>query len=80
MDSMNTRESRMRIAKKILKINKELKERNKVSVDEQKRQLHLDRNFITKLQNDKRRLQAELRHMCSKIVMLDDEIIAALSP
>nr|UUG47230.1 ORF17 [Bracoviriform inaniti] len=79
MDSMNTREYRTKIAKKILKINKELKEMHEESEERWKKQFVRDRNYIMKLQSDKRKLQAELRFMCRKVVMLNDEIIAALN-
>nr|UUG47269.1 ORF56 [Bracoviriform inaniti] len=71
MDSMNTPEYRMVVARKILKINKVLIE---------KQHFVCDHNYIKKLHLDKKRLQAELRFMCRKVVMLNDEIIAALNP
>nr|UUG47249.1 ORF36 [Bracoviriform inaniti] len=79
MDSVNTREYRTRIAKKILKINNELNEMEAETVGKQKEHSNRDHNYIMKLQHDKKKLQAELRFMCRKLVMLSDDIIEALS-
>ncbi|KAG8148327.1 CiV19.5g2-like-9 protein [Chelonus insularis] len=78
MDSVNSREYRTRLARKILKINKELNQMNEQSVGKWKGHLNRDHNYIMKLQHDKKKLQVELQFMCRKVVMLSDEIIEAL--
>ncbi|KAG8148316.1 CiV19.5g2-like-3 protein [Chelonus insularis] len=76
MDSMNTREYRSKIAKKIIKLRKELE--NLQAVDNLKTHSSQDQQYIIKLKQDKERLQAELVFMCRKVATLSDEIIEAL--
>ncbi len=78
MDSMNTREYRSKLARKIIKLKRELAELNNEPVDNRNKQLVRDHNHIRKLQQHKERLQAELRFMCRKVLMVDEEIIDAL--
>ncbi|KAG8148315.1 CiV19.5g2-like-2 protein [Chelonus insularis] len=78
MDSVNTHEYRMKIAKKILKVKKELKELDPQIVNESEEHPIHGNQYIIKLLRDKKRLQAELQFMCRKIVMLNDELIEAL--
>ncbi len=79
MDSVNTREYRSRLARKIIKIKKELDEIDEQSANKwREHSIHVNHRFI-KLNHDKDRLQAELRFMCRKIVIMNDEIIEALS-
>ncbi|KAG8148324.1 CiV19.5g2-like-8 protein [Chelonus insularis] len=78
MDSMNTHEYRMKLARKIIRLKKELAERNSEPVNKWEKHSVPDHAYIKKLQHDKARLQAELRFMCRKIVMLNEEIIEAL--
>ncbi len=77
MDSMNTREYRSKIAKKIIKLTKELDDLQ--AVDKWNKQSVRDQHYIIKLQQDKARLQSELTFMCRNVAMLSDEIIEALS-
>ncbi|KAG8148312.1 CiV19.5g2-like-1 protein [Chelonus insularis] len=78
MDSLNTREYRTKIARKIIKIKQELDEIDAQSADKWKEHPIRVNHRIIKLQADKERLRAELRFMCRKIVTLSDEIIEAL--
>ncbi|RVE47660.1 hypothetical protein evm_007757 [Chilo suppressalis] len=78
MDSVNTSEYRTKIDKKIIKIKQELDEINAQSEDKWKEHPIRVNHRIIKLQADKERLQAELRFMCRKLIMLSDEIIKAL--
>ncbi|CAO98967.1 19.5g2 protein [Bracoviriform inaniti] len=70
MDSMNTREYRSKLARKIIKLKRELAELNNEPVDNRNKQLVRDHNHIRKLQQHKERLQAELRFMCRKLSLL----------
>nr|UUG47237.1 ORF24 [Bracoviriform inaniti] len=79
MDSVNTPEYRTKIARKIIKIQKELDEIDAQSTDQWKEHSIYVNHRIIKLVHDKHRLQAELRFMCRKMVMLSDDIIEALS-
>ncbi|KAG8148322.1 CiV19.5g2-like-6 protein [Chelonus insularis] len=79
MDSKNTREYRTKIARKIINIKKELDAIDEQSSDKWREHSIRTNHHIIKLNHDKNRLQAELRFMCRKVVMLSDEIIEALS-